>query len=122
MHRFLKFALIGSFLFIVDYTFFSIFYIYFSANSARVLSMTISAFISWILNRNFTFEDKKKKKIIQEFYYYYLITVSVAILNYSSSIYLINNFTWIPNFISIGIACIFGAFFNFILLYKLVYI
>jgi putative flippase GtrA len=121
MHRLIKFSLVGLMLFIVDYIFFAIFFKYFGAHISRLISMVISAFIGWHLNRNYTFNDRKKKPIIREFFYYYLVVIINSTINYSISIYLIKNFTNIPTFISIGSACILGSFLNFSLLDKFTY-
>ena len=121
MHRLIKFSLVGSTLFIVDYIFFTIFFKYFGAHISRLISMAISAFIGWHLNRSFTFIDRQNPPIIRELFYYYLVVIFTSTINYSLSIYLIKNFVNIPTFISIGSACILCSFLNFTLLDKFTY-
>ncbi len=119
--EFLSFIYVGAFLFWVDYLIFIFAYKYTSAIYSRILSMATTAIISWALNRSLTFSGSKVGGAAKEFICFYLIVISVAVFNYSLSIFLIDRLKSLPVFFSIAISCLSGAFLNFGLLKKFVY-
>lgn len=121
MKKFLLFSVNGAFLFFLDYLFFIILINKTSIEISRAISMSITAFLAWLINRNTVFLFAKSKNNTKEFICYYFITMTVALINYYSSICLISNFNNIPMFISIGISCLIGAFLNFYFLNKILY-
>jgi hypothetical protein len=72
------------------------------------------------VNTRFIINGKSKNNT-KEFICYYFITMTVALINYFSSIHLLRNCSDIPLFVSIGISCLIGAFLNFYLLSKILY-
>lgn len=88
---------------------------------SRLISFTISTFICWLLNRNFTFDHSRSGKVKVEGFSYYAVALASAVINIATSYYL-NQF---PNYIganfAIAFACIIAASFNFLGLKKFVY-
>lgn len=121
MKRFLHFCFNGTLLFVIDYFVFIVLIKHSSIELSRAISMSITAFLAWLINRNTVFLFAKTKNDTREFIYYYSITTIVALINYLNSIYLLKSIIGIPTFVSIGISCLLGAFLNFYLLNKILY-
>lgn len=125
MKQLINFAIVGSIGFIVDATFLFLFikYLFWDMSFSRALSFLIAVFVTWLLNRSFTFikSSYSKKK---EYSYYLIIQILGAFLNYAIFIILIKSFVFFENYfiLALAIASFFAMFFNFIVMKKKLFV
>lgn len=126
MKQFIKFGLVGTVGFIVDALILLLLVhkFSFSIESSRIFSFSGAVFVTWILNRKFTFskiEDTSKKK---EYSLYLVIQTIGACLNYLIFISLVYYNIFFQDYliVSLGIASLIAMFFNFYISKKFIYI
>lgn len=125
MKQFIKFSVVGSIGFIIDASILLLLINILDVNIvfSRLISFLVAVFITWILNRNFTFFKKEESKKKKEYSLYLIIQTVGAMLNYFIFIFLIqyNNFFEDYLIISLAISSIITMFFNFYILNKKLY-
>lgn len=125
MKQFLNFAIVGTIGFCVDATVLLIFVniLFFEIYIARIISFIIAVFVTWILNRVFTFGKSKYSKK-REYSYYFIVQSIGAILNYIIFIALVKSVEFFEEYliVPLGIASIIAMFFNFVVMKKRVFI
>lgn len=125
MKQFIKFGVVGTAGFIVDASILlvcsSIFE--FDIPSSRLISFLCAVFVTWILNRNFTFSKQEELKKKKEYTLYLIIQIIGALINYSIFITLINMEQFFKEYliIPLAIASIVAMFFNFFISKKFIY-
>jgi len=80
-HSFFRFLLVGFLGFFVDYTVFSLLYDDLGSTLARLISILVAIFTTWIFNRRYTFSFKERN-IIREFLKYLYFSKVSLIVNY----------------------------------------
>lgn len=125
MKQFLKFGIVGIVGFLVDAIILLVLvYIFlFDISLSRILSFLMAVFVTWLLNRNFTFNKKDKYSKKKEYSYYLTIQSVGALLNYIVFIILVKNFLFFEEYliVPLAIASIIAMFFNFFALRKKVF-
>lgn len=125
MNRLIKFAIVGTIGFIVDASIllFFVHIINLSIEFSRIISFISAVFITWLINRSFTFAkntDFNKKK---EYGLYFVLQTIGALINYVIFIILVRKYTFFEEnlIIPLGIAAIIAMFFNYFSIKKLIY-
>lgn len=125
MKQFFSFGIIGTIGFIVDAIILLLMVnlFFFSVSFSRFLSFLCAVFVTWILNRSFTFNKKNKNSLKKEYGYYLFIQTLGAIVNYGIFISLVKNFEFFENYliIPLAIASLTAMFFNFFMIKKKVF-
>lgn len=125
MKQFIKFGIVGTIGFIVDASILLILVhiFYFEISIARFFSFLIAVFVTWLINRNFTFSDNKNIDKKKEYFYYLVIQFFGVLLNYLIFISLINQYTFFREhlILPLAIASIIAMFSNYLILKKVVY-
>ncbi|RKF19539.1 GtrA family protein [Alginatibacterium sediminis] len=85
-NKFLKFALVGGCVFVVDY---SIFYILVNLSQvpvipARAIAFVIALLLSWFANRHFTFKDRNHKPALRQLGHFAITSSVSGLLNLGS--------------------------------------
>lgn len=112
INLFYKFALVGSFIFFIDYLLFQISILFFNSLISRTFSYSVSTYLAWLINCKFTFT--KRIGSLKSYFFGALFSGTQNVL---LSIYLIKTFSdkgYMQNFICIGAGCVYGLFINFI--------
>lgn len=125
MNKFIRFGIVGSIGFLFDTTVFFILVDLIDLNiiCSRILAFIFAVFLTWIINRNFTFCNSSSKIKSREYLYYFIIQTIGALLNlivFSSLIYSFKIFQEIL-IIPLMIGSITAMFFNFILIKTKIY-
>jgi putative flippase GtrA len=110
LNSFIKFAIIGFLVFLIDYIFYQCFAVFFRPLTSRFFSYSFATWIAWFLNHQYTFSNKSGT-----FFSYYLGASVAGIQNIVISNLLISSFgdDHIKSFIFIGMGCLYGLGFNF---------
>jgi putative flippase GtrA len=103
---FLKFSLIGSLVFFIDYFICLLLQNFIVFSISRILSYFIATFFAWKFNSIVTFKKKSS------FLIYLMGSIIAGIQNIFISLILFNVLD--NQFISIGIGCLYGLFFNYL--------
>ena len=127
MKQFIFFGIVGTIGFIVDASI--LLYLVhienFSIIFARTLSFIVAVFVTWILNRYFTFSQNTKKNTKSKEYIKYLSIqtagIGINFLVFFSLIYTFNPLKEIL-IIPLAIASIVAMFFNFFIIKNKIYI
>lgn len=90
-----------------------------SIELSRFCSFLFAVFVTWFLNRIYTFQASKYSKK-KEYIYYLLVQTIGAFLNYSIFIFLAKKFLFFEKNIifALAVASLFAMFFNFFTLKK----
>lgn len=93
-------------------------YVMYSLEIGRVVSFLIAVFVTWILNRTFTFSQKSPYSKKKEYSIYITIQSTGAVLNYSVFVSLIYYFSVMKeNYLfALAIASLIAMIFNYSLL------
>ena len=125
MNKFLKFALVGSIGFIVDAIILLVLVHIFDQTIifSRIIAFFLAVFVTWIINRNFTFLRNTSYKKGKEYIYYLTIQTIGAILNLIIFIVLIDFVELFKNYLilPLGIASILVMFFNYFMIKNKIY-
>ncbi|WP_072679786.1 GtrA family protein [Arcobacter sp. LA11] len=125
MKQFIKFGVVGTIGFIVDATIlvYLINSLSFEIPFARIISFIIAVFVTWTLNRNFTFTKNRNFEKRKEYIYYLSIQTIGALLNYIIFILLVYFDEFFKNniIISLAIASVLAMFFNFFMIKRKIY-
>lgn len=125
MKQFIKFGIIGSIGFIVDASIllFLVELLELNIPFSRFISFLFAVFVTWFLNKNFTFSKNEKIKKKKEYTLYLLIQSIGASLNYLIFILLINVSELFKEnlLLPLAIASVIAMFFNFFTLKKKLY-
>ncbi len=105
------FLIIGLMVFLLDYVLYQIATTFFTPFNARLISYSISTWFAWRMNGRYSFPDVKGG-----FVKYFIGASAAGIQNIFLSIYLIHlmGSSFAIDLISIGFACVYGLFFNFL--------
>ncbi len=125
MKQIVKFGLIGTVGFIVDASILliGVELLNFSIEMSRVFSFITAVFVTWFLNRSFTFivnENISKKR---EYSLYLIIQIIGALINYFIFIFLVHLEEFLKEYllIPLAIAAFVAMFFNYLVIKKLVF-
>lgn len=126
MKQLITFGIVGSIGFIVDalVLLFLVHVEHWDIVYARINSFLIAVFITWILNRYFTFSTKTVQINKPKEYLYYLTIQSIgAGINFGIFMLLINFFSFLKSWliIPLAIGSIVAMFFNFFMIKRNVY-
>jgi putative flippase GtrA len=115
---FIKFVIVGFFVFLIDYIFYECFFVFFKSLESRFFSYSFATLIAWYLNRRYSFSNKSGT-----FFSYYLGASIAGIQNIAISNILISSFggDHFKPLIFIGMGCIYGLGFNFIFQSKITF-
>jgi len=118
LNSFIKFAIIGFLVFLIDYIFYQCFVVFFKPLTARFFSYSFATWIAWYLNRQYSFSNKSGT-----FFSYYVGASIAGFQNIAISNILISSFgsDHIRSFIFIGMGCLYGLGFNFIFQSKITF-
>lgn len=120
MKQIIKFTIVGTIGFGVDALVLLLFVekFLFSIEISRVFSFLFAVFITWLINRSYTFTKSKKYSKKKEYFYYLLIQSLGACINYIVFIFLVkSNIFFEKNLVfALAIASLLAMFFNFFLL------
>lgn len=120
LKQFIKFGIVGSIGFIIDASVLLLLVekFSFSIEYSRVFSFLIAVFVTWFLNRNFTFSKAQKFNKKGEYFLYLIIQSIGVLLNYLIFIALINYNVFFKEYliISLAISSIIVMSFNFYML------
>jgi putative flippase GtrA len=110
LKSFRSFLIVGAIVFLFDYILYQLLIEYLSSLNSRFISYTISTWCAWFLNLRFSFG-----RIKGSFVKYFFGASIAGIQNVLLSIYFVKLFghSYTFDFISIGIGCAYGLFFNF---------
>lgn len=120
-----KFLIIGTIGFLVDslilLTLVHLFLL--DITIARLFSFIFAVFVTWILNRTYTFTKSKYSKK-KEYFYYLSVKSFGSLLNYTIFIILVKNYELFEKYLilPLAIASLLAMFFNFYVLRKKVFI
>ena len=110
---FLKFTVIGALVFIIDYLICLSLKNFVPFSTSRILSYFLATFFAWQLNSFLTFNEKSS------FFMYLSVTIIAGIQNIFISLLI---FKVLDNqFISIGLGCLYGLFFNYLFQKKITF-
>ena len=116
MKQIIKFGTVGTIGFIVDATVLLIFVemLFFSIEMSRIASFLVAVFMTWILNRNFTFSVNVLTSKRKEYFLYLTIQTFGAILNYIIFISLVYSFIVMKEYLilPLAISSLIVMFFN----------
>ena len=125
MKEFIKFGVVGTFGFLSDAIVLLLLVnkLGFSIELSRIFSFLIAVFVTWVLNRTFTFEKEANYTKRKEYFIYFLIQTIGAGINYIIFIFLVYFDDFFRNnlIIPLAIASIIVMFFNFIMIKKKIY-
>lgn len=95
----------------------------FEISYSRFFSFLTAVFITWLLNRKFTFKKGLSSNKKKEYLSYLIIQVIGALLNYIIFINLVYFYEFFEEhlILPLAIASLFGMFFNFFMIRKKVY-
>ena len=115
---FIKFAIVGFLVFLIDYIFYQCFVVFLKPLTSRFFSYSFATWIAWYLNRQYSFSN-----ISGTFLSYYLGASVAGIQNIAISNLLISSFggNYTKSLIFIGIGCIYGLGFNFLFQSKITF-
>lgn len=120
MKQIIKFGIVGTIGFGVDALVLLLFVekFLFSIEVSRVFSFLCAVFVTWLINRRYTFMEKKKYSKKKEYFYYLIIQTLGAGINYMIFIFLIkSNMFFEKNLVlALAIASLIAMFFNFFML------
>jgi len=125
LKQIIKFALIGTIGFLVDAIILLLcFYLLtFSIEFSRLISFLFAVFVTWILNRKFTFSSYKNRTKKKEYSLYFFMQALGVLINYSIFLFLIyiNEFFKEYIIIPLAIASLIVMFFNYFISKKVVF-
>jgi putative flippase GtrA len=125
LKQIIRFGIVGTIGFIVDaFILLLLVHIFdLTIELSRLFSFSIAVFVTWLINRSFTFSkntnfDKKK-----EYCLYFILQTIGALINYIIFIVLVNNYTFFEIYliIPLAIASIIAMFFNYLSIKKIIY-
>lgn len=120
MKQIIKFTIVGTIGFFTDALILLLFVekFLFSIELSRIFSFLFAVFVTWLINRSYTFTKTKKYSKKKEYFYYLLIQSLGACINYLVFIFLVkNNLFFEKNFVfALAIASLLAMFFNFFML------
>ena len=121
MRSFFLFSSVGTVGFLVDAGILFVLIPYFGPYIARLFSFLVAVFVTWLLNRNFTFNSQNHG--LSEFKRYIASQSFGAGLNYFVYAIAIFSFEWMARFplVALGLGSIAGLAVNFILAKKYVF-
>ncbi len=126
MRQIFSFAVVGTVGFIVDalVLLFLVEVFFLSIEVSRFFSFLVAVFITWLLNRNFTFKKSKGFSKKKEYILYLLIQAMGACINYFIFIVLVYNFELFKEYLilPLAIASLTAMFFNFFVLKKKIFV
>ncbi len=91
---------------------------------ARAVSFPCAVFVTWLLNRYFTFKSKISNEIwYKEFIRYFVMMFAGGLVNYAVYVFCIANYILVQNYPVLGVAAgsICGLFVNYLQLKLLLY-
>lgn len=125
MKQLIKFGTIGTIGFIVDASILllAVEILMFSIEISRAISFLVAVFVTWLLNRIFTFSNNSLFSIKKEYILYLIIQTFGALLNYLIFLILIYNFEIMEQYllIPLSLASLIIMFFNFFITKRVIY-
>ncbi|TLP39621.1 GtrA family protein [Arcobacter arenosus] len=125
LKQIIKFGIIGTIGFCVDASVLviGVNLFLFSIESSRLISFLCAVFVTWLLNRTFTFSRNQAFSKRKEYILYLIIQSIGAFLNYGIFMMLIylNGFFEKYLIVSLGISALVAMFFNFFMLRRFVF-
>ena len=108
---FRSFLIVGGIVFLLDYSLYQFLTILCNPFNSRLISYSISTWFAWYMNGRYSFPDAEGS-----FMRYFFGASIAGVQNVFISVYLIFLFghSFLLDFISIGVGCAYGLFFNFI--------
>lgn len=126
MKQFIKFGVVGGIGFIVDASIllFLVNILIFDIAFSRACSFSCAVFVTWLINRKFTFEQSSKYSKSKEYFIYFFIQIFGALINFIIFILLVNNIEFMKKILIIPlfIGSIFSLIFNFFCIKRGVYL
>ena len=120
MKQIIKFGIVGTIGFAADALVLLLFVekFLFSIEVSRIFSFLFAVFVTWLINRRYTFKERKKYSKKKEYFYYLIIQTVGAGINYMIFIFLVkSNIFFEKNLIfALAIASLIAMFFNFFML------
>ncbi len=125
MKQLIRFGIVGTIGFIVDASIllFFVHTIGYPIALSRILSFSSAVFVTWIINRNFTFSKNSNLNKKKEYIFYLIIQTIGALINYVIFIILVYKFEFMEDYLilPLGFAAIIAMFFNFLMMKKYLY-
>lgn len=126
MKQFFKFGIVGAVGFLVDASILllCVHILSFSIEVSRLISFMIAVFVTWLINRSFTFFKSTIHTKKKEYFYYFTIQTLGAFLNYLIFIVLVYKFDIFENYLifPLAIASVLVMFFNFFFIKRFVFV
>lgn len=110
------FGIVGTIGFLVDVGVLYLVKNLFGFYIGRTLSFISAVFVTWFLNRTFTFKQRSKKSILGEFLYYFWCMIFGGLANLLAYYLLISHYALIAEspIIGVAIGSLVGMLINFI--------